>query len=128
GGPRDPQAGNSHGQRDVLRTSGTLQLDAAPPPLAAAVAAAVASADGTAPVPSAPAPSAATPPVPLISPALSLLPLVGRNSSLVATGPAGAVIAWSIGDGTIVVSGTATIGDDGTATIPLDLSGRRDGP
>jgi hypothetical protein len=40
GGPRDPQAGNSKGQRDVLRTSGTKVIDAAPPwetPTAAAV-------------------------------------------------------------------------------------------
>jgi hypothetical protein len=110
GAPRDPQAGNIPGaQRDVLRTSGTKPLDAAPPPGSAATLALT----------------------PVVSPAPSVAPSTpgaGRSTKkLTLIGPADATARYTITDGTRSVSGTAVIGGDGTATVDVDVSSLADG-
>src|SRR5581483_8434923 len=110
GGPRDPQAGNSHGQRDVLRTAGTKVLDAAPAPTINPSAAAAA----------APA---------FIEPTQSvngnLIQTVGKLSF---TGPVNATASYVVTDKNgKTVTGLVTMGADGTAIASVDVSSLADG-
>jgi hypothetical protein len=114
GGPRDPQAGNAKGKRDVLRTSGTLVLDKAPLPASNAAGIAF---------------SAATFVAPAVMPPTSAVNSSSRASMpLKLAGPAGALATYTITDGLGgSVTGTATIGDDGSASIFVDVSTLADG-
>jgi Ca2+-binding RTX toxin-like protein len=109
GKPRDPQAGNSPGvQRDVLRSAGTKPINS----------------PGTDP----PAAPAATT---LVAPTPQMAAYVGNNdvasAPIVIVGPIGASVSWTISDGVHSVSGTGTIGLDGTLSATPDLTGLANG-
>ena len=111
GAPRDPQAGNTPGgKRDVLRTSGTKFLDAAPA-VTGGAAAAIAFAG-----------------VAFLAPAVSTAKKAGQaKATLAFYGPVGANAHWTIGDGVKSVSGDATVGADGSVTVEIDVSTLADG-
>ncbi|MGH2998422.1 MAG: beta strand repeat-containing protein, partial [Gaiellaceae bacterium] len=107
GGPRDPQPGNSHGSRDVLRSAGTLVFDtpAADPPAGGAGVLAQVSGPVDPTIVSSGAPVQST------------LPLT-------ADGPSGATATYTVTDvNGKSVTGAAAVG----ATTPVDVSGLADG-
>jgi Ca2+-binding RTX toxin-like protein len=127
GSPRDPQPGNSSGARDVLRTAGTLKIGQGPDsPAAPALL-----------VAGAPAPHAMVvggmvgAGVTVTSPAALVATSINRASastfSITLIGPAGFAAAWAIGDGVHTLTGTTTIGADGTKVIVVDASSLADG-
>ena len=109
GGPRDPQPGNSHGPRDVLRTSGTLIFDTPANP-----------ASGAATVAAAPAfiaPTVTDPTVP-----------VNVAMPLTITGPSGTVANYTITDPAgHTLTGTVTLGTTGTTTFTVNVGALGDG-
>jgi Ca2+-binding RTX toxin-like protein len=107
GAPRDPQAGNSHGQRDVLRTSGTLRLDAAPAPSILGTAGFVELADPVQPTLAAPSITTSSVPVTL-------------------TGPVGSAATYTVSDGTTSITNTLTI-TGSNDTVSVDTTGLSDG-
>jgi len=104
GSPRDPQAGNLHGTRDVLRTSGTQSINS----------------PGT----------CCDPPVggaPHLVSAPARVDNIGQTSvPTVVSGPAGIVASYSVSDGLNSVRGSGTVGDDSMLPAVLDLSGLSD--
>ena len=124
GSPRDPQPGNAGGRRDVLRTAGNKPIGPrAPQETLSDEVPAGAAGD--------PAPAAPSGEELSLDPTLSAPSLVKaagqRSLTLVLSGPAGSSVAYSVGDGTRSVAGSATVGQDGTVAVVLDVSGLADG-
>ena len=92
----------------MLRTSGTLRLDAAPPPVAPATAAVVALAEPVAPTLAGPS-------------------TVARTVSITVTGPSGSIATYTATDGVTTVRGWAVIGADSFAVVVIDISAFADG-
>jgi hypothetical protein len=111
GGPRDPQAGNHHAQRDVHWTSGSLFLDDAPPWL----------------TPTSPLSIASAPVDPTISAPALVNKANHKNVALKLGGPKGSVAVYTISDGTRSVTGAAAMGDNESLSVMVDLSGLSDG-
>ena len=146
GQPRDPQAGNSHGKRDVLRTSGTLPIDS--PGTAVNVSGAAAlnplsttgttDTGGTGGTSSTGTTTGATTFVvldPLAYPLLVNIPLPGyvglanfRAFRFPISGLPGSLATVTISDGTSSVIGTVTLDATGSGSLALDLSSLADGP
>ena len=129
GKPRDPQPGNSHGARDVLRTSGTKPIgsDSAGTTTAAASAAAIAPASASTVSSPVPAPGAFASIDPTIV-APGYVSLVSRAAvALTLGGPVGATITYALTDGVGSVGGTVVLGASGSATVTVDASTLADG-
>jgi Ca2+-binding RTX toxin-like protein len=139
GSPRDPQPGNSHGSRDVLRTSGTKLIGSGT--AATASVAPSAAAPFAAPTPTAPT-APATPPVvaPLvvapnafasIDPTIAAPGYVNLANRAAVTitlgGPVGATITYKLTDGARSVGGMVLIGASGSAIVSVDASTLADG-
>ncbi|HEY2541514.1 MAG TPA: hypothetical protein VGH92_00530, partial [Gaiellaceae bacterium] len=106
GGPRDPQAGNGHAKRDVLRTAGTLIFDT---PAGATTAAALA--------PAFIEPTVLDPTVP-----------VNVAMPLTITGPTGTVADWTIVDPLgHTLTGEVILNGSGTVTLTVNVGALGDG-
>jgi hypothetical protein len=134
GKPRDPQPGNSHGSRDVLRTSGTKPIGsgtAATASVAPSSAAPVALLASTAPAAPVAPPVVAPDAFASIDPTISAPRYVNlANRAAVAItlgGPVGATITYTLTDGLRSVGGTVVIGASGSATVTVDASTLADG-
>ncbi|HEX9364911.1 MAG TPA: hypothetical protein VGA47_14140, partial [Candidatus Dormibacteraeota bacterium] len=107
GKPRDPQAGNLKGTRDVLRTSGTQVINS----------------PGTCcdpPVGGAATPKSVSAPATVNN--------VGQSSvETVVSAPGGTSGTYTVSDGTTTVGGAGTVAGDGMMPAVLDLSGLSDG-
>ncbi|TMC67910.1 MAG: hypothetical protein E6J13_15660 [Chloroflexi bacterium] len=106
GSPRDPQAGNLKGTRDVLRTSGTQVINS----------------PGTCcdpPVGGPTTPKSASAPATVNNTQQSAVPAV-------ISGPSGTPATYTVSDGATAVGGAGTVGDDGQLPAVLDLSGLAD--
>ena len=131
GKPRDPQPGNSHGARDVLRSSGTKPIGSG-----SAATAWVYVAPLAAPLVAPPAAPVA-PPVPPPGAFASIDPTIVTsayvnlaNRSAVSVrlgGPVGATITYALTDGVHSVGGTVVLDASGFATVILDASTLADG-
>ena len=109
GGPRDPQPGNSHGSRDVLRSAGVIVFDTPVTP-----------GSGAATVAAAPA---------FIAPTI-LDPTVPVNVAMPITiiGPVGTVADWTITDPLgHTIKGEVTLGATGAITLTVNVATLGDG-
>ena len=112
GGPRDPQPGHEHDHRDIHRTTNVLPIGSGPDLTASQIG--------------------PPPPGPVVlAPAITAASLVGGSGlttfQLRFAGAAGAAVSYSITDGVVTLFGTTTIGNDGYATLTVDLSSLLDG-
>ncbi|TMK23727.1 MAG: calcium-binding protein, partial [Actinobacteria bacterium] len=109
GGPRDPQPGNSHGSRDVLRSAGVIVFDTPVTPGSGAATVAAA--------PAFIAPTVLDPTVP-----------VNVAMPLTITGPVGTVADWTITDPLgHTIKGEVTLGATGAITLTVNVATLGDG-